>query len=297
MFVYTIKSGFKNLGAKKLFTFASIATIACSVFVFSIFFALFTNIQNTIRIVESTIGIQVFFDQNLTEEQIQNIANNNFYTSDVKQIKFISGEEAWTNFKSEYFENKEELALAFEDDNPLSHSASYEILLNDIERQEDYVKYLYSINGVRQVNYSSSLISMLTRFNEIIGYFSLSLVFILLIIAVILISNTITVTSQYRFKENEIMKLIGATNFMVRMPFVIEGMLIGVFGAIISTILASSLYIFVSKRLTTSANLIFDVFRPLPLSYILPSMCIISFVVSIVVCTFISFITISNNVK
>ena len=145
MLSYVFKTGFKNLGNKKLFTFASIGTIASSVLIFCIFFAIVTNIKGLINKVETTVGIQVFFNQGLTEEEIQNIANNNFVTDDVKSIRFISSNEAWDNFKKDYFDDKTELAEAFEDDNPLANSSSYEILLNDITKQYDYVNYLKTI--------------------------------------------------------------------------------------------------------------------------------------------------------
>ena len=298
MFLYTIKSGFKNLGAKMLFTIASIGTISCSVLIFCIFFAVFTNIQNAIGTIESTIGIQVFFDQNLSETQIQDIANNNFKTNEVKEMRFISGSDAWETFKKDYFGDKEEeLSSAFENDNPLVHSASYEILLNDIEMQVPYVEYLYTIRGVRQVNYSSSLIQMLIKLNTAISYFSFALIIILVVIAVILISNTITVASQYRIKENEIMRLIGATNFMIKAPFVVEGIMIGIFGVIIPLVVVSLLYNYVSKMIIQSSSLLLNIFRPVPLIEILPAMSMISFIVSIIVCTVVSFITISRNVK
>ena len=160
MFKYIFKSAFENLGTKKLFTIASIGTISCSVLIFCIFFVLGTNIHEMIKTIETTIGIQVFFESDYDENEIQNIANNNFLTEDVKSMKFISSDQAWDSFKENYFAGNTNVAQAFEDENPLAKSASYEILLNDIEKQEDYVKFLKTVNGVRDVRYSSSLIKI-----------------------------------------------------------------------------------------------------------------------------------------
>ena len=192
MLSYVLKTGFRNLGNKKLFSFASIGTIASSVFIFCIFFVLATNIRGIIKNVETTVGIQVFFNSNLSEEEIQNLANEKFIKEYVKSIKFKSSNEAWEKFKVDYFDNKPELAKAFEDDNPLASSASYEILLNDITKQIEYVNYLKSIDGVRQVNYSSVLIDALTSLNVGISTFSMILISLLLVIAMVLISNTIS---------------------------------------------------------------------------------------------------------
>lgn len=297
MLSYVFKTGFKNLGNKKLFTFASIGTIASSVLIFCIFFAIATNIKGLINKVETTVGIQVFFNQGLTEEEIQNIANNNFITDDVKSIRFISSNEAWENFKKDYFDDKTELAEAFEDDNPLANSSSYEILLNDITKQYDYVNYLKTIEGVRQINYSNVLIDALTKLNLGISTFSMVLIVLLLIIAMILISNTISLSSQFRKKENEIMKLIGATNFMIRAPFVIEGFFMGLFGSIIPIIIVSVSYNYIMKLILTKASFLSNVFIPISLKEILPQMASISILVSCLACMIISFFTVRKHLK
>ena len=297
MLKYVLNTGFRNLGNKKLFTFASIITIASAVLIFCIFFIIAANIRGIIKEVETTVGIQVFFDQGLTEDEIQNIANNNFVTDDVKSIRFKSSSEAWENFKKDYFDDNIELAEAFEDDNPLANSSSYEILLYDITKQYDYVNYLRSIEGVRQINYSNVLIDTLTRINIGLNTFSMVLVALLLIIAMVLISNTITLSSQFRKKENEIMKLIGATNFMIRAPFVIEGFLIGIFGSALPVIVVSILYNYVMKIIAEKASFISNIFNPISLMQIFPPMAITSISLSCISCMIISFITIRKHLK
>ena len=297
MLSYVFKTGFRNLGNKKLFSFASIGTIASSVLIFCIFFVLATNIRGIIKNVETTVGIQVFFNSNLSEEEIQNLANEKFRNEYVKSMKFKSSNEAWEKFKVDYFDNKPELAKAFEDDNPLASSASYEILLNDITKQIEYVNYLKTIEGVRQVNYSNVLIDALTSLNVGISTFSMILISLLLIIAMILISNTISLASQFRRKENEIMKLIGATNFMIRAPFVIEGFFIGLFGAIIPLAFVCGFYNYLMKYILENASFLRNIFTPIDLSFIAPPMCVISISISCFICMLVSFFTIRKHLK
>ena len=297
MLSYVFKTGFRNLGNKKLFSFASIGTIASSVLIFCIFFVLATNIRVIIKNVETTVGIQVFFNSNLSEEEIQNLANEKFRNEYVKSMKFKSSNEAWEKFKVDYFDNKPELAKAFEDDNPLASSASYEILLNDITKQIEYVNYLKTIEGVRQVNYSNVLIDALTSLNVGISTFSMILISLLLIIAMILISNTISLASQFRRKENEIMKLIGATNFMIRAPFVIEGFFIGLFGAIIPLAFVCGFYNYLMKYIFENASFLRNIFTPIDLSFIAPPMCFISISISCFICMLVSFFTIRKHLK
>ena len=297
MLKYIFKSAFENLGTKKLFTIASIGTISCSVLIFCIFFVIGTNIHELIRTIETTIGIQVFFDENYTEEEIKNIANKNFMTDDVKSMKFISSYEAWENFKKSYFDGNTNVAEAFEDENPLAKSASYEILLYDISKQEQYVNYIKKVQGVRDVRYSTSLINILTNFNIAISYFSIGLIIVLVLIAIILIANTIAVASQYRKQECEIMKLIGATNFMVKAPFVIEGMLIGFFGTIIPLVIVVVLYKYSFSLILNKTMLISSILTPVPINDFLFFMSTSSIFTSIFICMVVSSITINRHIN
>ena len=127
----------------------------------------------------------------------------------------------------------EEAAAGFADDNPLANSASYEIYMNDISMQQTLVTYLQSVDGIREVKQSAVVANTLTDFNKLIGYVSAGIIIILLGVAVFLISNTITVGISVRREEIGIMKLIGATDYFVRAPFVVEGIVIGLIGAAI----------------------------------------------------------------
>lgn len=297
MLGYAFKNGFKNLGAKKLFTFASIGTIACSCLIFCIFFSVIANVTNIIHNVETTIGIQVFFDEGLSETQIKSIAENNFNKSYVKQMRFISADEAWDKFNVDYFEGRTELAEAFADDNPLAHSSSFEILLNDISKQKEYVDFIKEIQGVRQVNYSSGLINLLQKLNTYLRLFSFVLLIILIIISIMLISNTISITCEFRKTENEIMSLIGATKTMIRLPYVLEGMFIGLFGAIIPLILVSISYNYIINKFFNNYSLTTAIFTPVEYLDIFFPMASFTILISVVVCSIVSFFTVGSHIK
>ena len=118
-------------------------------------------------------------------------------------MEFVSADEAWNEFKAEYFAGKEELAQGFEQDNPLAGSASWNILINDIQQQEGLVSWLKEQPGVRAVNYSSSAVSSLIRLNRVITLLSGGIILILLLVAVFLISNTIAVGITVRSEERK----------------------------------------------------------------------------------------------
>jgi len=148
---------------------------------------------------------------------------------EVSNINFISADEAWESFRGDYFEGYNDGFT----ENPLANSANYEIYLSDVSMQSALVTYLESINDVRMVRRSEITATTLTGVNLLIGYVSVGIIAILLAVSVFLISNTVTIGISVRKEEINIMKYIGATDFFVRAPFVIEGMLIGLIGALV----------------------------------------------------------------
>ena len=217
------------------FSLASAAIISACIFLFCVFYSIITNVQYMVVTAESTMGITVFFDESLPEDEIHAIGEEIRKAQGpiIKDMKFTSAEEAWESFKKEYFGENSDLAEGFSDDNPLTGSASYEIYLYDINDQEPVVKYLEGLSGVRKVNYSNSAAAGLSSFNKVLALLFGAIILMLLAVAVFLISNTISVAAGMRKNENKIMRLIGATNFMIRAPFVVEGTILGLLGAAI----------------------------------------------------------------
>ena len=146
-------------------------------------------------------------------------------------MNFVSADEAWEEFKEVYLGGSEEAAEGFKDDNPLANSANYEVYVNEIEQQSQLVDYISGLDHVREVRQSEEAEETLTSINRLIFYVSLGIIVILLIISIFLISNTVSVGISVRREEIGIMKLIGASNFFVRFPFLLEGMILGLIGA------------------------------------------------------------------
>ena len=161
---------------------------------------------------------------------------------EVSRYEYTSPEDAWNYFKDIYFEGDEAAAASFGTDNPLANSASYAVYMNDVSMQPALVTFLESVDGVRRVKQSVEVAKMLTDFNSLIGYVSAGIILILLGVSVFLISNTITVGISVRKEEIGIMKLIGATDYFVRAPFVVEGIVIGLIGALIPLWILYMLY-------------------------------------------------------
>ena len=228
-FFYTIRQGIKSIFRNKWFSLASIATIGACLFLFGIFFAILINFDNIVKTAEKGVSVTVFFDEDISDERIQEIGNLISMRTEVAKIDYISAEEAWESFKVEYLKEYADGFL----ENPLEDSASYEIYLSDVAMQGTLVTYLESVEGIREVNRSEITANTLSGMNTLIGYVSIGIIGILLAVSVFLISNTVTIGISIRKEEIQIMKYIGATDFFVRAPFVIEGMIIGLFGSLI----------------------------------------------------------------
>ena len=235
-----------------MFSLASIATMAACIFMFGLFYILVSNFTSMVKDAEEGVAVTVFFDEGISDEQIQQIGDQIKSRAEVAKCDYLSADEAWENFKKVDFEGHEDLAEGFAQDNPLANSASYQIYLNDVSMQESLVTYLQSLDGVREVNQSEAVANTLTDFNKLIGYVSAGIILILLGVAVFLISNTVTVGISVRREEIAIMKLIGATDFLVRAPFIVEGIVIGLVGAAIPLALLYFMYdriiIYISQK-------------------------------------------------
>ena len=228
-FFYTIKQGCINIFRNKWFTLASIATIGACLFLFGLFYAIIANFQNIVKTAQEGVSVTVFFDEGISQEKIEEIGVLIDKRPEVSKKVFISADEAWEGFKEEYLG---EYADGFTE-NPLADSASYEIYLNDVSMQPALVAYLEGVDGIRLVNRSEVTASTLTGVNALIAYVSVGIIAILFAVSIFLISNTVMIGISVRKEEISIMKYIGATDFFVRSPFVIEGMLIGAVGALI----------------------------------------------------------------
>lgn len=226
--IYTCKQGIKNIFRNKIFSLATIATISSCIFLFGIFYCIVVNVQYSVKAAQSGVAVTVFFDEGISDAQIKQIGEQIVARSEVSRVEFISSDEAWASFKDDYLG---EYAEGYEGDNPLEGSENFEIYLSDVAKQPELVSWLSTVPGIREVNRSDMTAEILTNVNTLISYVSLVIIVVLLLVSMFLISNTVAMGIAVRREEIGIMKLIGAKDFVVRSPFVIEGIIIGLFGA------------------------------------------------------------------
>ena len=259
MILYCLKQGLMNIWKNKIFSLASIATMSACIFLFGIIFSVVMNFQETMRDAEQSVTITVFFDEGISDEKIESIGDEIGKRAEVADLVYVSAEEALQQYIDEYLGGSEEAAAGLEEDNPLVNSANYEVYLNDISMQSSLASYIEGLDGVRQVNQSVVAANILSDFNKLVGYISVAIILILLGVAIFLINNTIAVGITVRKEEIAIMKLIGATDLFIRVPFLIEGMLIGLLGSVIPLVILHYLYNGVTNYIEGNFNFLSDI--------------------------------------
>lgn len=241
-FGYSMKQGVKNIGRNKMFSIASIATMSACIFLFGLFYSIVMNFNYIVDKAEQGVAITVFFNEDATQEQKDKIGEDLKKEDGVLEVNYISEEEAWNKFQDDYFGDSKEAAEGFKNDNPLANSDNYEVYMSDVSKQKQVVSYAEKLDGVRKVNKSDTVAKTLTSVNKLVGIISAAIILILLAVSIFLISNTVTMGITVRREEIAIMKYIGAKDGFVRAPFVFEGLLIGVIGAIIPLVMLYFMY-------------------------------------------------------
>lgn len=280
-----------------MYSLASMATMAACIFMFGIFFCLVQNINHVIKIAESGMAVTVFFDEGMSEDEIKAIGEKISSRTEISKMEFISAERAWEEYKEIYFAKNPKLAEGFADDNPLANHAHYDIYLTDVKLQNDLVTYLESIEGVRLVNQAKDVANILSDFNVLVGYASVAIIGLLLAVSIFLISNTITIGINSRREEIGIMKLIGSTNAFARTPFLIEGIVIGLVGAIIPLGVLYFGYTKLVAYIISEFKLLTDVLQFLPVEQLFKNLIPVAMILSVGIGFFGSFFTTRKHLK
>lgn len=276
-FLYTFGQGLSNLKRNKLFTLASVATIAACLFLFGLFYAILADFQNVVKTAEQGVSVTVFFNEGTTEDEILQLKVAVEERAEVSEVEYVSADAAWDSFKDEYLG---EYSEGFTE-NPLANSANLEIYLKDVSKQGDLVDYLESLDDVRRVNRSELTANTLSGFNNLFAYIYMGIVIILLAVSIFLISNTVTIGISVRKDEISIMKYIGATDFFVRAPFVIEGVMIGFVGSILPLLAIYVIYDKVVAYISGRFSVLNSLINFLPASTIMKTLIPLSIILGV----------------
>lgn len=266
---YSLSQAKKNVIRNGLMSVASLFTITCCLLILGLFTIITLNVNSMTEQIKDQCEIQLFINIGTSDERITELGDEILADENVKEISLYTREEMYEYAMNDIFEGREGLMDTYtEDDNPFSDS--YKITLRDITKTQETAQKLEQLNDVEHVENKQDVTNMVISISRAVRNVSIVIMLILLIISVVIISNTVRLTVFNRRKEINIMKYIGATDRFIRTPFIIEGMLIGFFGALIAFGLISWGYIALSKAFMASE---FNALELIGYSGIAPILC------------------------
>lgn len=245
---YFIGEGFSNVFKNKKSTGASLMIMCATMIIFGIFLMLGENINHFVKEIESIQGIQVFIKKEATQEQTDELADKIRKIDGVSTIEFVSKEEALAQMKEKY---GSELLEQYEGENNIFKS-SYVVNLTDLNKSQEVQKEINTFDMVSKITSKDQTVETLIKLANGVKIVTGVILLLLVIISVFIIANTIKLTVHARRKEISIMKYVGATNGFIRWPFIVEGMIIGMFASIISILIIGLAYSLIAKQLVNS---------------------------------------------
>lgn len=232
---YSFKEAKKNVIRNGLMSVASLFTIASCLLILGVFTLLSLNVNYITEQIKDQCEIQVYINTAATQERVDQIGNEIRSVENVKEISLFTKEDTLNYAKQDMFEGNETMLEGFDEDNPFSDS--YKIVLENIENTTETVEKLKAIADVDKVVNKQDVVNTVISLSGSVKNFTIAMMIILLMIAIVIISNTVKLTVFNRRKEINIMKYIGATDRFIRIPFVLEGLIIGFSAAVIAFLL------------------------------------------------------------
>ena len=245
-FGYLIGEGFSNVFKNKKSTGASLMIMCATMIIFGIFLALGENINHFVEQIESDQGIQVFIETEATDDEVKEIGDKIKKLEGVSTVEYRSKEDALNQMK-EKFKEQSDLLAGFEENNIFP--ASYIVTLTDLTLSKDIQKKISDFDNIKRITSSDETVSTLISLANGVKIVTGIILGLLIIISVFIISNTIKLTVHARRKEISIMRYVGATNNFIRWPFIVEGMIIGIFASIISITIVGLAYTAIAEKL------------------------------------------------
>lgn len=235
-FLYFISDAFKSLRRNATISIASAATVLTTLVVFGAFLLTALNVSVGVQDVQSKVEIKVFLKDNATQAEQSAIEAKIKSIPGVKSVTYETKAEALTKFKAQFANDKDILAGYNQSNNPLPNSYTVQLDQPEVADtvQKDLTPNGQLMAGIDQIGNDQEMIKTITSFANTVKWVGLVLFIVLIGVSLFLIINTIKITVYSRRREIGIMKFVGATDWFIRWPFVIEGIVIGLVGSILS---------------------------------------------------------------
>lgn len=235
---YLTKEGFRNIRSNKLMSLASVAVLMSCLVMIGVAFMLFVNINNILGDISQQNVIMVYIEDDATDEEIAAMGAEIDALGNVKEKTFIPKEEAFP----EVMESIGTAAALFEGMESELLPDAYEVTLENMELYDDTVTKLEGLDNIIQLRHNRDFARQLTNIKTTVGYISIAVILMLLVVSLFIISNTVRVTMYNRRLEIRIMKSVGATKWFIRWPFMVEGIVLGIISGLVSLAIVFGIY-------------------------------------------------------
>lgn len=247
---YVIKQAIVNLWRNRTMTVASVVSVTATLLILGIIFLLIINISNFAEYASDQFDVvQVFLEEDLSNEEMRSIGDEILKIDEVASVTFESKVQALEKMKQEWDEYSTVL-MGLEDRNPLPDS--YIVHIENIVYSDHVARSMSNISGIEEIKYYRDVIDKIKSIKAFIRNIGISIIVILLFVSTFVISNTIKLAVTSRKNEIQIMKYVGATHWFIRWPFILEGTLLGVVGALFAAGLIQVAYSYTYELLTSN---------------------------------------------
>ena len=237
--MYNLKQAFLQIGRNKGMSLASVFAITAMMLILGLFFVVTVNINLFTEMVKSDYDqVEIFLLDSTTTEEAQQIMDDFEEQKSVKKVVYRTKDDALKIMKSRWGESS--YLLDSLGDNPLPNSIL--ITVSSLEGAGDITEYAAGMEGVEDVKYYQETVEKLTKVTNFLQIAALIIMAFLVVVSVVVVSNTIKLTVFARAREISIMKYVGATNWFIRGPFLAEGIIIGVFASLVSAGITFAIY-------------------------------------------------------
>lgn len=245
IFFRSIRDALKSVVRNFSLSFASIMCTTITLILVAVAVVAAANVNNATRLIEDELTIVTYLKKDVTEEQIENIKSEISSYKNIEEVTFKSKDE-WKLEMSEY-DDSFKTVLNYLDENPLMDS--FVLKVNDVKKLSETSEYIKAINGVDTVKYGEGMVEQVISVFDIVQKIVVVVVIALIVVTSFLISNTIKLTIFSRRNEIEIMRLVGASNITIKLPFLFEGFIIGLIGSIIPVCITIYGYVILYSRM------------------------------------------------
>jgi len=243
---YLIREGFRSIRTHRFMSFASVTIIVACLLIMGSFSLVAVNINSLIKELENQNEVVAFVDEDYSEQQAEALQDDIEKVDNVSSVEFVSRDTAMKNFMSDYSQD------LMEGIDQSTFRDRFVVHLKDISQMAQTQKALEGVNGIVKVNAHLDYANGFITVRNIVSAVSLVLIIILVIVSFFIMSNTIKLATFSRREEIAIMRMVGATNGFIRLPFVVEGLVLGILGGLIAFFAEWGLYALVTGKIMST---------------------------------------------